>query len=263
MGPAIPKTLDDIYNDYTIRREALLTALTDDATEFYEACDPGKDNLCLYGHADGNWTVDLPADEVPPELPEPVLGINFARDGMERRDWMALCAVHSDAWLMSVLFFYAARFDDSGRAELFSLVNQHPTVYEVVTGRVPRTKINKRKQPVYGKAYAGAMPAPASRGTGAGPTGRLASRPRAEQQAPAADRPLPTGRKLTYDDVSQALVGRQAELYWPDDGKWYLVEIHSVDPDTMEAKVQYATGEFEALDFDEVIPSGHMSLLAG
>lgn len=35
--------------------------------------------------------------------------------GMERRDWMALCAVHSDAWLMSVLFFYAARFDDSGR----------------------------------------------------------------------------------------------------------------------------------------------------
>ncbi|KFM26822.1 PHD finger protein ALFIN-LIKE 4 [Auxenochlorella protothecoides] len=198
MGPAIPKTLDDIYNDYTIRREALLTALTDDATEFYEACDPGKDNLCLYGHADGNWTVDLPADEVPPELPEPVLGINFARDGMERRDWMALCAVHSDAWLMSVLFFYAARFDDSGRAELFSLVNQHPTVYEVVTGRVPRTKINKRKQP----------------------------------------------------------------LYWPDDGKWYLVEIHSVDPDTMEAKVQYATGEFEALDFDEVIPSGHMSLLA-
>lgn len=29
MGPAIPKTLDDIYNDYTIRREALLTALTD------------------------------------------------------------------------------------------------------------------------------------------------------------------------------------------------------------------------------------------
>lgn len=88
MGPAIPKTLDDIYNDYTTRREALLTALTDgeglgdgtpfcgtwgfecttarrslergrtrtqcpspsaDAAEFYEACDPGKDNLCLYG----------------------------------------------------------------------------------------------------------------------------------------------------------------------------------------------------------------------
>lgn len=28
--------------------------------------------------------MDLPADEVPPELPEPVLGINFARDGEAR-----------------------------------------------------------------------------------------------------------------------------------------------------------------------------------
>lgn len=25
----------------------------------------------------------LPAEEVPPELPEPALGINFARDGMQ------------------------------------------------------------------------------------------------------------------------------------------------------------------------------------
>lgn len=27
--------------------------------------------------------VDLPAEEVPPEIPEPALGINFARDGMQ------------------------------------------------------------------------------------------------------------------------------------------------------------------------------------
>lgn len=155
--------------------------------------------------------------------------------GMERRDWMALCAVHSDAWLMSVLFFYAARFDDSGRAELFSLVNQHPTIYEVVTGRAARNKINKRKQPVYGKAYAAANVPPAQRGpTGNG--GRMPQRPRAEQQAPAADRPLPTGRKLMYEDVSPGLVGRQAELFWPDDGKWYLVEVNQLDPDTLECK---------------------------
>lgn len=51
--------------------------------------------------------------------------------GMERKDWLALCAVHSDAWLMSLAFFYSARFDADGRAELFSLINQHPTVYEV------------------------------------------------------------------------------------------------------------------------------------
>jgi hypothetical protein len=29
--------------------------------------------------------VQLPAEEVPPELPEPALGINFARDGMQAR----------------------------------------------------------------------------------------------------------------------------------------------------------------------------------
>lgn len=33
------------------------------------------------GNPDGTWTVDLPAAEVPPEMPEPVLGINFARNG--------------------------------------------------------------------------------------------------------------------------------------------------------------------------------------
>lgn len=37
--------------------------------------------ICITGNADGTWTVDLPAAEVPPEMPEPVLGINFARNG--------------------------------------------------------------------------------------------------------------------------------------------------------------------------------------
>jgi hypothetical protein len=39
----------------------------------------------LYGNPDGTWEVQLPAEEVPPELPEPALGINFARDGMQVR----------------------------------------------------------------------------------------------------------------------------------------------------------------------------------
>jgi hypothetical protein len=59
--------------------------------------------------------VDLPAEEVPPELPEPVLGINFARDGMDKKDWLALVAVHSDAWLMSVAFYFASKMDAAGR----------------------------------------------------------------------------------------------------------------------------------------------------
>jgi len=71
---------------------------------------PEKENLCLYGLPNETWEVTLPAEEVPPELPEPALGINFARDGMIEKDWLSLVAVHSDAWLLSVAFYFGARF---------------------------------------------------------------------------------------------------------------------------------------------------------
>ncbi|RWW51740.1 hypothetical protein BHE74_00041890, partial [Ensete ventricosum] len=78
-------------------------------------------NLCLYGHPNDSWEVNLPAEEVPPELPEPALGINFARDGMERRDWLSLIAVHSDSWLLSVAFYLGARLNRNERCEFDSL----------------------------------------------------------------------------------------------------------------------------------------------
>jgi hypothetical protein len=57
-----------------------------------------EENLCLYGLSNGSWEVALPSsEEVPPEMLEPALGINFARDGMKRRYWLSLVAVHSDA----------------------------------------------------------------------------------------------------------------------------------------------------------------------
>lgn len=74
-----------------------------------------KENLCLYGHANETWEVTLPAEEVPPELPEPALGINFARDGMKRRDWLSLVAVHTDSWLLSVAFYFGARLNRNER----------------------------------------------------------------------------------------------------------------------------------------------------
>ncbi len=174
-----------------LTRDESITALdrSTDAEEFYAQCDPDKENLCLYGNPDGTWEVQLPAEEVPPELPEPALGINFARDGMQvrarrsfravsarargratargtipafdippistpstganvdssegegggregrdetrrearerltarvvrrtqRKDWFALVAVHSDAWLMAVAFYYGAKFDAKKR----------------------------------------------------------------------------------------------------------------------------------------------------
>ena len=55
------------------------------------------------------------AVQVPPELPEPALGINFARDGMTKKDWLALVAVHSDTWLLAVAFYNGARLNKEGR----------------------------------------------------------------------------------------------------------------------------------------------------
>lgn len=88
-----------------------------------------KENLCLYGHANESWEVTLPAEEVPPELPEPALGINFARDGMKRRDWLSLVAVHTDSWLLSVAFYFGARLNRNERYNCYC----HACVYSVHT----------------------------------------------------------------------------------------------------------------------------------
>ncbi|KAK6120383.1 hypothetical protein DH2020_045863 [Rehmannia glutinosa] len=120
-----PRTVEEVFRDFKGRRNGLIKALT---TE--------KENLCLYGFPSDQWEVNLPAEEVPPELPEPALGINFARDGMQEKDWLALVAVHSDAWLLSVAFYFGARFgfDKADRKRLFNMINDLPTIFEVVTG---------------------------------------------------------------------------------------------------------------------------------
>ncbi|KAG2311282.1 hypothetical protein Bca52824_022839 [Brassica carinata] len=68
-----PET-EEVFRDFKGRRAGILRALTK------------KDNLCLYGFPNEVWEVNLPAEEVPPELPEPALGINFARDGMQEKN---------------------------------------------------------------------------------------------------------------------------------------------------------------------------------
>lgn len=140
-----PRTVEEVFKDFRGRRTALIKALTTDVDDFFRQCDPEKENLCLYGYPTEQWEVNLPAEEVPPELPEPALGINFARDGMEGKDWLALVAVHADAWLLSVAFYFGARFgfDKADRKRLFSMINDLPTVFEVVTGAAK--KQNKEK----------------------------------------------------------------------------------------------------------------------
>lgn len=74
--------------------------------------------MCLYGHADGRWEVNFPASEVPPEIPQPVFGINFARDGMKPRDWLNFVAMHSDSWLLAVAFFVGLHLNSNERYNL-------------------------------------------------------------------------------------------------------------------------------------------------
>ncbi|KAK7311956.1 hypothetical protein RJT34_10453 [Clitoria ternatea] len=135
-GPYNPRTVEEVFRDFKGRRAAMIKALTTDVQDFYNQCDPEKENLCLYGFPSEIWEVNLPAEEVPPEIPEPALGINFARDGMEEKDWISLVAVHSDAWLLAVAFYFGARFgfDKSDRKRLFNMINDLPTIFEVVTG---------------------------------------------------------------------------------------------------------------------------------
>ncbi|XP_066307777.1 PHD finger protein ALFIN-LIKE 6 isoform X2 [Miscanthus floridulus] len=139
-APNAARTADEVFRDYKARRAGMIKALTTDVERFFKLCDPEKENLCLYGYPNETWEVTLPAEEVPPEIPEPALGINFARDGMNEKDWLALVAVHSDSWLLSVAFYFGARFgfDREARRRLFSMINNMPTIFEVVTGAVKK-----------------------------------------------------------------------------------------------------------------------------
>ncbi|CAN7025046.1 unnamed protein product [Brassica rapa subsp. trilocularis] len=140
-----PRTVEEVFRDFKGRRNGMIKALTTDVQEFYRLCDPEKENLCLYGHPNEHWEVNLPAEEVPPELPEPVLGINFARDGMMEKDWLSLVAVHSDAWLLAVAFFFGARFgfDKADRKRLFNMMNDLPSIFEVVAGTAKKASKEK------------------------------------------------------------------------------------------------------------------------
>ena len=102
------------------RKCGLTREIADQTSEniFFFFCAE-KENLCLYGLPNETWEVNLPAEEVPPELPEPALGINFARDGMNEKDWLSLVAVHSDSWLLSVAFYFGARFSFDKESRYF------------------------------------------------------------------------------------------------------------------------------------------------
>lgn len=131
----MPRTIDEVFQEYRGRRQGMLRALTTEKIRFFQLCDPAHDNLCLYSYPDGTWEVSGPAPEVPSELPEPCLGVNCTRDGMPVHDWLTLVAAHSDSWLFAVAYFYSAKFNKQQRADLFDRINGLSTVFEVVRGQ--------------------------------------------------------------------------------------------------------------------------------
>ncbi|GER57675.1 PHD finger family protein [Striga asiatica] len=139
-APYNPRMVEDVFRDFKGRRNGLIKALTTDVEEFFQRCDPGEFSGFSFGFLNGfpsgQWEVVLPAVELPPELPEPALGINFTRDGMQEKDWLALVAGQSDAWLLSVTFYFGVRFGfgKADRKRLFNMINDLPTIFEVVTG---------------------------------------------------------------------------------------------------------------------------------
>ncbi|XP_009769789.1 PHD finger protein ALFIN-LIKE 4-like isoform X1 [Nicotiana tabacum] len=162
-----PRTVEEVFRDFKGRRAGLIKALTTDVEEFYQQCDPEKENLCLYGFPSEQWEVNLPAEEVPPELPEPALGINFARDGMQEKDWLSLVAVHSDAWLLAVAFYFGARFgfDRADRRRLFNMINDLPTIFEVVSGTAKKQSKEKSSMSNHGSTKSKSNSKVAQRGS--------------------------------------------------------------------------------------------------
>ncbi|CAL9057853.1 unnamed protein product [Musa banksii] len=135
--PITSWTIDMLFRDFLGRRAGLIKALTTDFIKFYEQCDPEKPYMCLYGYPNETWEVKE-APVVPHEFPEPSLGVNFAKDEMKLKDWIAHIAIHSDIWIYSYAFYIAARagFDDETRSRLFNMINSNPTIYEVIFGTV-------------------------------------------------------------------------------------------------------------------------------
>ncbi|BBN01337.1 PHD finger protein ALFIN-LIKE [Marchantia polymorpha subsp. ruderalis] len=129
------ENVEVIYAAVMRRQAGIIKALTIESDELFRQCDPDTENLCLYGLPDGGWKVALPAQDVPTDFPEPAVGINFSRDGMSRKDWLTLIALHSDAWLLAIASFYGAELTRNERKRLLVMLCDSPTSYDIVTGK--------------------------------------------------------------------------------------------------------------------------------
>ncbi|KAK4274548.1 hypothetical protein QN277_017751 [Acacia crassicarpa] len=132
-----------VLRDFCARRSALIKALTDDVEQFCAQCDPDEEKLCLYGDSNGRWRVAPPAKDVPPDLPEPVSGINLFRNLKSKDYWLNFVAHRSDLWLLSLALFEgtSSGFGKKHRKLLYKKIDQLPKILEVA-----RMRRNSRAQ---------------------------------------------------------------------------------------------------------------------
>ncbi|XP_031120363.1 PHD finger protein ALFIN-LIKE 9-like [Ipomoea triloba] len=180
-----PRSVEEVFLQFKGRRAALLRALTTDFDEVYRLCDPAlsdKHKLSLYGYPCERWEVNGAEEVMHAVLPEPLRGINFARDRMEKREWLAMLAHHSHLWLLSVAFNFSSRFghDKADRSRLFAMINQLPTILEVVSGKAKQPPKLLNDDSKYSKVYT-------RRSVGAVPTNTRDAK-KAEPSVSASDR---------------------------------------------------------------------------
>ncbi|KAK4253275.1 hypothetical protein QN277_010599 [Acacia crassicarpa] len=182
-------SVEEIFEDYSARKAGVVRALTDDVDEFYRLCDPDKKNLCLYGYLDKTWKVTPPPEGLLDDIPEPALGINYSKERKPPSEWLSLVADLSDSWLLSVAF-YRARLNRDERERLFKLINDHPTVFEVVI----------EKNPLKDNATVDSNSKPRG-GTKRTSDGQVKSSPKFSDE----------GYKVEEDDLSETLCGISGE----------------------------------------------------
>ncbi|KAG9159960.1 hypothetical protein Leryth_005705 [Lithospermum erythrorhizon] len=64
---------------------------------------------------------------------------------MMKEDWLSLVAVHSDSWLLSVVFYNGTRvgFKKTERDKIFNMISDLPTVFEVLSESLEQAKEQK------------------------------------------------------------------------------------------------------------------------
>ncbi|OWM63345.1 hypothetical protein CDL15_Pgr022090 [Punica granatum] len=127
-----PSKVVKLFNDLKGRRAALIKAFTTD-----------KEGQALYRFPDGHWEVKVPEEELPPKLLEPTIAINVSKDDMLSQEWLCDVAANSDTLLLFVMSHCSAslKFSKDDRRQLFNMINDLPTVLEVVSsGTVEKPK---------------------------------------------------------------------------------------------------------------------------